>query len=193
MTRARTVVQEVIGPPAAAGPSLPRVLGNERWEKFSNLLAQGETQYKAYAKAGFGPNSRSAAKLANNPVIMERVRQLQELAIVETTLTIKRVLDELEKIGFANMLDYIKIGEDGQPELNFTGLTREKAAAIGEITTEELTNPRTGEVTRRTKFKLLDKKGALVDIGKYLGMWVDRRDIRVGGVMLHMTPSDMAL
>lgn len=172
---------------------MPIIVNNERWEKYANLLAQGKTQWKAYKEAGFKANARSAAKLADNEVIVARVRELQELAVSETTLTIKRILDELEKIGFANMLDYVRIDADGEPVLDFSSLDRAKAAAIGEITTDVITNPRTGEVTRRTKFKLLDKKGALIDLGKYLNMWVDRKDIRVGGVVLHMTPSDMAL
>ena len=29
---------------------------------------------------------------------------------------------------------------------------------------------------RRVKFKLADKKGALVDIGRHLGMFIDRRE-----------------
>ena len=169
------------------------ILQNERWELFANLLVRGKTQYKAYAEAGFKPSSKAATKLAANQVIRARVTELQQLAIAETSLSVQRVLDELMKIGFSNMLDYINIDDDGGAEIDLRGMTREQAAAIGEITTEETTNPRSGEVTKRTKFKLLDKKGALVDLGRHLQMWVDRKDIRVGGVIFHVTNDDMAL
>ena len=170
-----------------------RPLQNIRWEKYAQGLATGTTQNKAYKAAGFAPSNRSAVVLANRTEIKDRVAWIIQQAVAETKLTIQRVLDELEKIGFANMLDYIKIGEDGQPVLNFTELDRNKAAAIGEIVTDEITSPRDGSVTRRTKFKLLDKKGALIDLGKYLGMFVDRKEVKVGGVMFHMDANDMNL
>lgn len=169
-------------------PVLPEI----RHERFAQLLASGKKQIRAYQDAGFSPNSRSAAKLAAKDHIQARIREIMGVALAETTLSIQKVTGELEKLAFANMLDYIKIDEDGSPSLDFTRLTREQAAAIGEITMDEITGP-TGIVTRRTKFKLLDKKGALVDLGKHLGMFVDRKDIRVGGVMFHVNSDDMNL
>lgn len=169
------------------------ILDNVRWELMAQGLAQGKKQLAAYKAAGFAPNSKSATKLAAQPYIQERVRELMEVAVASTTLTVERVLGELEKLGFSNMLDFIKIDDDGQPVLDFTRLDREKAAAIAEITTDVITNPRDGSVTRRTKFKLFDKKTALVDLGRYLGMFVERKDIRVGGVMFHVNADDMAL
>lgn len=169
------------------------ILDNQRWELMAQQLAQGKKQSAAYRIAGFKPNTRSANLLANHEVVVARVKELTEVAVANTTLTIERVLNELEKLGFSNMLDFIKIDDDGQPQLDFGRLTRDQAAAIGEITTDVITNPRTGDVTRRTKFKLLDKKGALVDLGKYLGMFIDRKDVRVGGVMFHINADDNAL
>lgn len=171
-------------------PSPVGILPNARHERMAHGLALGKKKGTAYREAGFKENSASAAKLANAPHILARVRELQLLAVSLTTLSVEKVLGELEKLGFANMLDYIRIDPDGSPVLDFTHLTREQAAAIGEITTDEIVNSRDGTVTRRTKFKLLDKKGALVDLGRYLGMFVERKDIRVGGVMFHINKDD---
>lgn len=56
------------------------VLGNVRHEKFSRALADGNTQVKAYAIAGFVPeeggNTSNASALANKPYIKERVQEL---------------------------------------------------------------------------------------------------------------------
>lgn len=169
------------------------VLENTRHELYAQGLAKGMKQLKAYKAAGFKPNSKSATQLAKNELIVARQRELVELAAADCGISVGRVLRELEKIGFSNMLDYVKIDDDGQPCLDFTDLERDKAAAIGEITTDVMTNPRDGSITRRTKFKLLDKKGALVDLGRHLGMFVDRKDIRVGGVMFHINADDAAL
>ena len=169
------------------------ILQNPRWEIFASNLAKGQTQGKAYVGAGFKKSSKAAHVLATKPEIIERVREFQELAVVDTTLDVKRIVTELEKLGFSNMLDFVRIDDDGQPQLDFSRLTREQAAAIAEITTDETTNPRTGEVTRRTRFKLLDKKAALDTLGKYLGMFIDRKDIRLGGVMFHINQADADL
>lgn len=170
------------------------ILANQRHELMAQGLAAGKTQSKAYRDAGFPATTiRRAKSLAASEKIKLRVRELTDIAIANTTLTIEKVLRELEKLGFANMMDYIKIDDDGHPELDLSALTREQAAAIGEITTDLITSPRDGSVTRRTKFKLLDKKGALVDLGRHLGMFIDRKQIQVGGVMFHVTPEDMAL
>lgn len=171
---------------------MPKLVNN-RWELVAQGLAAGKTQSAAYTGAGFKKSSKSATKLANHPEILARVEELMQLAVSNTTLSIERVLRELEKIGFSNMLDYIKIDDDGQPCLNFTDLDREKAAAIGEITTDVITNPRDGSVTRRTRFKLLDKKTALVDIGRHLGMFKETKDINLKGIVFHVSPDDMRL
>ena len=48
-------------------------------------------------------------------------------------------------------------------------LTREQFAAVGEIVVEDIeTGMRRG---KRTRLKLHDKKGALVDLGKHLGLF----------------------
>lgn len=169
------------------------MLENVRWENFAQHLAMGKKQIKAYQEAGFKPNSKSANKLAQNEVIQARVTELRQVALQNNMLTIERVSKELEKIGFANMMDFIKIDNEGNPEIDMRTIDRDKAAAIGEITTDVITNPRDGSVTKRTKFKLLDKKGALVDLGRYLGMFVERKQVQHAGVMFHVNADDMNL
>lgn len=173
---------------------MPEIVDNRRQELFANFLARGLSHYKAYKEAGYRPNSKSASQLAQNPLIVARVQELKDAVVAQTTLSIQKVLGELEKLGFSNMLDYVKIDQDdGSVEVDLRNVTREQAAAIGEITTDVTTNPRTGEVTKRVKFKLLDKKGALLDLGRYLGMFVDRKEVKVGGVMFHINKEDSEL
>ena len=44
--------------------------------------------------------------------------------------TAREVLEQLTKIGFANIQDYVRIGSDGDPVLDFENLTRDQAAAL---------------------------------------------------------------
>ncbi len=91
------------------------------------------------------------------------------------------MIRELAKIGFANMLDYITIGKDGDPYVDLSKLTREQAAAIGEVTVEDFTDGRGEDArdVRRVKFKLADKRGALVDLGRYFGLFTDKTVVDV--------------
>jgi phage terminase small subunit len=101
-------------------------------------------------------------------------------------VSIERVLTELAKIGFANINDYVDVTGDG-PRIALGQLPPEKLAAISEIQTDTLID-RTktdeagnfGEV-RRVKIKLWDKKGALVDLGRHLGMFVDKTETKLSG------------
>ena len=96
-----------------------------------------------------------------------------------TLITADRVLTELGKIGFANMADYMKAEPDGDPYLDFSALTGDQAAALQEVTVEDFKDG-LGEKSRdlrRVKFKLANKRAALVDLGRHLGMSVDKHEV----------------
>jgi hypothetical protein len=76
-----------------------------------------------------------------------------------------------------NMQDYIRIGRDGSPVLDFENLTRDQAAALQEVTVETYMEGR-GENAREVKkvrFKLADKRAALVDLGRQRPKRIYRR------------------
>ena len=107
--------------------------------------------------------------------IAERQRAVSE----RTGVTAERVIEELAKIGFANMKDYMRVGVDGDPYLDFSALTRDQAAALSEVTVEDFKDGRGEDArdVRRVKFKLHDKRAALVDLGKHLGLFKDKVEL----------------
>ena len=79
------------------------------------------------------------------------------------------------------MLDYMSIGKDGMPYCDFSAIDRDKAAAIQELHVDVVQeyNGAKGKrrktvPVRRVRFKLADKRAALVDIGKHLGMFTEK-------------------
>ena len=64
------------------------------------------------------------------------------------------VVDELRKIGFANMADYMKPTPEGAPSLDFSDLTRDQTAALSQVTVEDVAGG------KRVQFKLHDKRAA---------------------------------
>ena len=62
-------------------------------------------------------------------------------------------------------------------DLDVSSLTRDQAAALAEVTVEDFVD-RCGEdahAVKRVKFKLHDKRAALVDLGRHLGLFETKR------------------
>ena len=180
------------------------MLKNQRHERFSQELARGKSATEAYELAGFKPSRANASVLKQKQSIIERVSALLEresvvekkaleIAVEKLAITKERVLEELARIGFANMIDYITIGKDGDPFVDLSALTREQAAAVSEVTVEDFKDGRGEDArdVRRVKFKLHDKKSALVDIGKHLGMFIDRSEVGKPGDFSRLSDEEL--
>lgn len=178
------------------------VLDNPKHELFAQEIAKGTGNVDAYLKAGYRARDAhvggaAAGRLLGRVSILERVRELQTKAASRTEITIASVLQELAKIGFANMEAYFRSNTDGDPVLDFSNLTSEQKAALSEVTVETYLEGR-GEDARtvkKVKFKLHDKRAALVDIGRHFGMFKEKLEISGpdGGPIetanMHMTPA----
>ena len=183
-------------------------LKNAKHERFAQEIAKGTAYVKAIKAAGYETNANaanvSATRLLKQPTVAARVNELlerkatieakaTERAIEKSGITKAAVLEELAKIGFANMLDYVSVQKDGYAYVDLSKLTRDQAAAIQEVVVEEYSDGRGDDArdVKRVKFKLADKKGALVDIGKHLGMFIERREIGNPGDFSNMTDEEI--
>lgn len=166
-------------------PTLP----NARHERFAQALAQGKTADEAYTIAGFKPNRGNASTLKQKQSIQNRVREIlewhetveqkaTERAITKLGVSKERVLAELSKIGFADIRKAVRWGrspvdtksENASPNglgifpvelVPSEEMDDDTAAAVAEVSLTQ-----TG-----VKIKMYDKRAALVDIGKHLGMF----------------------
>ncbi|WGG60511.1 terminase small subunit [Brucella intermedia] len=192
------------------------VLKNARHEAFAQELAKGKTADEAYKIAGFKPNRGNAATLKRKQSISKRVSELleweqtverkaTEKAIDKLAITKERVLAELAKIGFSDIRKAIKwhgslVTEEDNPDggdvlvvknvvtnnvqlVSSDEIDDDTAAAIAEISQNS-----TGGI----KLKLHDKKAALVDIGKHLGMFIEKHE-HSGGISLTVSQEDAEL
>lgn len=132
---------------------------------------------QAAIRAGYSAATagRIGSENLSKPVISEAIQEAIRERSQRTEITADAVLKELGKIGFANMADYMRAGPDGDPYLDFSGLTRDQSAALVEVTVEDFVDGRGDDArdVKRVKFKLADKRAALVDIGRHLGMFKD--------------------
>lgn len=149
------------------------ILANVKYEKFAQELAKQASQSDAYVAAGYKRNDSHASRLARNGKVKARVAELVAAGAEKAEIEVADVLRELAKIGFANMQDYIGVTTDGDPFVAIGAMTRDQAAAVSQITVEDYKDGRGEDArdVRKVTFKLSDKRAALVDIGKHLGMF----------------------
>ena len=154
---------------------------------------------QAAIRAGYSKRTAGRTGFENlkKPDIQERIQKQVEERIKNTELTAERVLAEIQKLAFSNMLDYVTVQVDGSAYVNLSGLTRDQAAAITEIQTDEYVKAGGGDDVkdvRRVKIKLVDKKGSLEQLGRYFKLFVDRREHSGpgGGPIQHQECSDLS-
>lgn len=156
-------------------------LRDSRRESFAIGVAMGKPVIKTYLEVWRGDAklpatsvSQKANRISTNPEVRNRIAEIRAQMATRTAITAQQVLEELAKIGFANAGDMIRIGEDGTTSVDLSELTPDQKAAIQEI--DIVTNP---DGKQKIKVKLHDKRAALMDIGKHLGMF--REKVEVSG------------
>lgn len=125
--------------------------------------------------------NRAAKQLMDNIKIATRIREIASHHMERHEVTVDRVVEEYSKMAFANMLDYVTVTSEGLAHVDFSALTREQAAAIQEIKIDRLRMPNAEEGAapeiEKVTFKLADKRASLDSLSKYLGMFVEKKQI----------------
>ena len=89
----------------------------------------------AARRAGYSETTRHAAgSLLGLPHIAAAVEAAMADRAERTRVDADKVIAELAKIAFANMLDFVTIDPDGSPRIDFRRLSREDGAAIQTMT-----------------------------------------------------------
>lgn len=147
------------------------VLVNPRYERFAQEIFNGKlSQVEAFAAAGFKPNESHACRLAARSEVKARVAELLAASAEKAEITQAMVLAELAKIGFS---DIRKLFGPGGQLKRVEDLDDDSAACLSsiEVVTKKVPGSDDNEVEHVAKLKLWDKRAALVDIGKHLGMF----------------------
>lgn len=135
---------------------------------------------QAAIRTGYSPKTAEvqASRLLSKANVAAAVQRGMEARSRRALVTADEVVLELKKLGFANMLDYIRVDNEGEAYIDLSSVDRDKAAAIQEVTSEVYTDGRGDNArdVKRTKFKLTDKRAALVDLGRHLGLFKDKME-----------------
>ncbi|CAM3896454.1 PBSX phage terminase small subunit [Pseudomonas reidholzensis] len=138
---------------------------------------------QAAIRAGYSPKTadQQASRLLTNVKVRQYLTKRQGERSERTAITQDMVLRELAKIGFSDIRKVVRWGEtqvrvfegdDGEGEMlvPYHGLALVDSTHIDDDTAGAIAEVSQGK--EGLKVKLHDKKGALVDIGRHLGMFV---------------------
>jgi phage terminase small subunit len=152
------------------------VAAHERRVLFAKeyLIEPNGTQ--AAIKAGYSP--KTAYSKANQLLKHVEVRAILDAshakAAAKLDVTRETILAELAKIGFSNPMDYGSI-KDGHFDFDLSTSTRDHMAAVQELKTSTKTigTGKSAVLERHTTLKLSNKREALVDLGRAIGLFKD--------------------
>jgi phage terminase small subunit len=167
---------------------------NPRQQRFISEYLKDLNGTQAVIRAGYSKTGAevTAVRLLANPKVASEVQKAQQAREKRTEVNQDRVVLELARMAFTNMLDYVQITDKGEAFVDLSKLTREQAAAIQEITVDEAAGgvgDGRRERVQRTRFKLADKRGALELLGRHLGMFNDK--LQVSGELRNLTDDQL--
>lgn len=138
---------------------------------------------QAAIRAGY--SKKTAGQIGDEnlkkPVIAKAIQEAMKARSTRTEITQDMVLNELAKIAFSDIRKVVKWGntelrmvdsEESSDLVPYHGLAMIDSSEIDDNTAASISEVSEGR--DGLKVKLHDKKGALVDIGRHLGMFKDR-------------------
>lgn len=130
---------------------------------------------QAAIRAGYSKGSAHAIA-SENLRKPEVARAIDDAMTTNPGVTRARIVEELAKIAFGTMGDFMRVGPDGLGYVDLSEIGDAQKAIISELTVDEYTEGR-GEDARdvkKTKIKLSDKQAALDKLTRILGGYRDK-------------------
>lgn len=143
--------------------------------RFADEYLKDFNATRAAKRAGFPPASAhtEGCKALKKPYVAEYIDKRQAAIAKRYEVTQERIVGELAKLAFASMGDFVRVTPEGDPYLDFSDMDQSQAASLIEVTVDEYTDGRGDDArdVKKVKIKLHDKRSALVDLGKHLGLF----------------------
>ena len=156
---------------------------------------------QAAIRAGYSADTakQQGSRLLTNADVQSAVGAGEQKAAERAEITVERIVREYGRIGFARITDFYDFSADGVTLKPSHGLTEDQLAAVMEVRSHKTVDAE-GRSTTRIELKLHRKSEALEALGRHLGMFNDKLEVRVqsqvedllGSVRAHMTPDAYA-
>lgn len=135
--------------------------------------------------------SQGAYSLANamlqQPRVQEYIGILRHEVSKRQMQPVGRLVTEIERIAYANILDYVRIDEHGEARIDLSNITPSQAAAIQEIIVEE--DFEKGK--KKTRLKLYDKQKSQEQLARVHGIFQDKLSVSLTPELIDRLIHDM--
>lgn len=148
---------------------------NAKEDKFLAVYLTKFDAEEAAVAVGFPQKSARVVgcQFLTRPTVQVKLQARMTKVAAKSEVTLDKIVRELAKLGFSNLLHYTRIDDEGNRVIDFTDATEDQMAAVQEITTTTRTETKedgSEYKTVQTKLKLHDKVTPLVTLGKHLGL-----------------------
>ena len=136
---------------------------------------------KAMRDAGFSEStSMRAADVFDRIDVQMEIQRRQDNMSKKAEVTADYVIKKFKDIVEADLGDLLEIFEDGTARIDFTKATPAHLAALGEFTVDDIKQGRGDDAipVQRIRVKFHDKLRALEALGRHLGLFNDKIEIK---------------
>lgn len=137
---------------------------------------QGYSKNQSMIKAGYSPSTAKMPwQVFDLPQVAAYLEKRRESMKMAGNRLEDRIKEEFAKIAFFNLGDVILVTDDGELVYDFSEVTMDQMAAIGEVTVETYKEGKGKDAqdVKRIKVKPHDKKAALDSLARICGMFKD--------------------
>lgn len=143
-------------------------------EEYLMCMNATKAYLKVYPDSSRKSASASGIRLLGIVRISEEIKRLREDRAERCAIEADDIIKELKLLAFSDMEDYVEFGPNGVTLKEISELPPEMSRAIAKVS-HHLGAEGAGTV----EFKLHDKRPALVDIGKHIGMFPNKHELEL--------------
>lgn len=156
-----------------------------KMRKAIDSYLKGATKKQAMLDAGFSETTATTAHSTyfGNQEVIDEIARRQNIAATRTDTSLEWCVAQLKQIASANLGDLIQVDPDGSLSMDYSKLTPELRAAIGNVTVDEVTEGRgeSAKKVKRIRIGTLDRLRAIENIVRFLGLSKEKVTVNIEG------------
>jgi phage terminase small subunit len=127
---------------------------------------------QAAIRAGYSRKTaqEQGSQLLSKLMVQEALAEVMAEDSARCRVSVDDAISELTRVAFLNIMDYMRIGSEGDPYVDLSALTRDRALGLVSFECEDYKDGRGEDArdVRRVKIRVADKVRALAELLKHI-------------------------